>query len=164
MVYWRMTQVIAVLPPLLFIFIAIASLSYGNRTDVYNSWYGGSLSIIGSSYTVTSKASGWASDKKYLMWTDQSAVSIPKNNYTLVAALALYGYDNYYKGAMWTTFIFIFLDAGLIWLTWKPFQQFYWIKKAEKDNQTGLEYDDKGCDQYGNNKYGVNCPTEPADT
>ena len=120
-----MTQVIAVLPPLLFIFITIASLSYGTRTEVYNSWYGGSLSIIGSSYTVTSKASWWTSDKKYLMWIDHSAVSIPKNNYTLVAALALYGYDNYYKGAMWTTLIFIFLDAGLIWLTWKPFQQFY---------------------------------------
>ena len=62
MVYWRMTQAIAILPLLLLIFITIASLSYGTRTDVYNSWYGGNLSINGSAYSVTSKPAGWVTD------------------------------------------------------------------------------------------------------
>jgi hypothetical protein len=62
MVYWRMTQAIAILPLFLLIFVTIASLSYGTRTDAYNSWYGGNLSITGSTYTVTSKTAGWVSD------------------------------------------------------------------------------------------------------
>jgi hypothetical protein len=62
MVYWRSTQAIAILPLLILIFVTIASLSYGTRTDVFNSWFGGNLSITGSTYTVTSKTAGWVSD------------------------------------------------------------------------------------------------------
>jgi hypothetical protein len=67
------------------------------------------------------------------MWIDQSALSVPAGNYTLVAALALYGYDNFYNVAMWTTLIFTLLDGLLIGLTWKPFHKFYQMKKAERD-------------------------------
>lgn len=121
MIYWRMTQAIAILPLLLLIFIPIAALSYGTRTDVYNSWYGGNLSISGSVYSVTTKPAGWTSDRKYLMWRDQSAISIPANNYSLNAALAYNGFDNYYKAAFWMTLIFTLLDAALITISFIPF-------------------------------------------
>ena len=61
MIYWRMTQAIAILPPLILILVIIASLSYGKRSDVYNSWYGGDLTIIGSTYSIM-RPTNWVSD------------------------------------------------------------------------------------------------------
>jgi len=87
MIYWRMTQAIAILPPLILILVIIASLSYGKRSDVYNSWYGGDFTIIGSTYSIM-RPTNWVSDYKYLMWKDQKALSVPQENYTLMASLA----------------------------------------------------------------------------
>jgi hypothetical protein len=132
-VYWRMTQAIAILPLLLLIFIPIAALSYGTRTDVYTSWYGGNLSITGSTYSVTSKPNGWISDLKYLMWRDQAAIPIPANNYSLNAALAFNGYDKNYKAVFWLTLLSTLLDAALIVISFRPFSQFYRMKHAERE-------------------------------
>jgi hypothetical protein len=98
------------------------------------------------------------------MWIDQGALSVPKGNYTLLARLAFYGYDDGYYFVMWATIIFTLIDGGLIGFSWRPFHQFYQMKKAERDYESNLVYDDKGCDQYGNDKYGVACPAAAADT
>ena len=60
MVYWRLTQAIAILPLLIIIFVIIATQSYGTRADVFNSWYGGDLTIIGSTYSIM-RQTNWVS-------------------------------------------------------------------------------------------------------
>lgn len=44
--------------------------SYGNRTNVYNSWYGGDLLLFGSVYGIAGPSSftSASSDLRYLMW------------------------------------------------------------------------------------------------
>ena len=74
------------------------------------------------------------------------------------AALAFYGFDKNYNIAFWMTLIFTVLDAALITISFRPFRDFYNMKKAERDYEANLMIDENGCDQYGNDHYGVPCP------
>jgi hypothetical protein len=67
------------------------------------------------------------------MWKDKDPVRVPLRNYSLLANLAFYGYDDGYTFVTFCTTFFTLLDAGLIWFTWKPFQKFYELKKADRD-------------------------------
>ena len=60
----RIKQAFFIVPVILLAYIAISSQSYGTRKDAYFSWYGGNLSISGSTYSVTSPPAAWVSDKK----------------------------------------------------------------------------------------------------
>ena len=96
-----------------------AYASYGNRTNVFNSWYGGDVSISGSVYRTAGPSSFTtaSSDLRYLMWNTSapyySPITIPSTNYTLIASLAYNGFDNFSQASFWLLIIFSLVDGGL---------------------------------------------------
>lgn len=65
--------------PLLVVYVASLAgyLSYPTRTNVYMTWFGGTLTISNGVYTISKASSTWKSDRLYLMWKNSNAVNIP---------------------------------------------------------------------------------------
>jgi len=127
-IFWWTTQLLPILPALLLIFIPLANRSYGTRTQVFNSWFGGDLQTSDGGYSTAPAPAGWTHDAKYILWKDYSAALIPTNNYNLIANLAKNGADTKRLGILGTTLFAAIVDIILIYTCWEPFAAYYHLR------------------------------------
>jgi hypothetical protein len=112
----------------------------------------------------------WVSDKKYIMWKENSIVNANATDFAAVSQANQYGFDANYNTSLYLSLGSSVLDIVVIVLGWGPFGKWYEYQAEladapeEEEEEEAEEYasedayDAYGCNADGFDVYGNECP------
>jgi hypothetical protein len=112
----------------------------------------------------------WVSDKKYIMWKENSIVNANATDFAAVSQANQYGFDANYNTSLYLSLGSSVLDIVVIVLGWGPFGKWYQYQAEladapeEEEEEEAEEYasedayDAYGCNADGLDVYGNECP------
>lgn len=97
------------------------------------SWFGATVSVSNGVASIGPTSSTFKSDYKYLLFTAQSAVPIPSDNYSMAASFAYNAHDSNFLWSAITVIILSLCEGYLVYYSWAPFSYNYHYFRALND-------------------------------